>query len=279
MEAKDSFVDSLNISSGIIRYKLIFIGDAGVGKTTIINRIQGNPFQAQYEQTIGVDFYPKTIRFQEMEIRLQMWDTAGQERYKGLIPSYVRNSSIIFLVYDVSNEKSFNNMPGWIEFIKKIENLENTLLVLVGNKTDINEKIINITQGKQLAEQEKLIFYEITAKDHSQVINMFYNVIVQLRTIKEKCNKNDYSSLVKELIKENEKIIIETNKPIDHKEIEVNVKNGEKKTNDNSNKDKYNKYDVFISSSQSKSRIHGDDNTDISLRENQNSQRQNRCNC
>ena len=279
MEVKDSFVDSLNISSGIIRYKLIFIGDAGVGKTTIINRIQGNPFQAQYEQTIGVDFYPKTIRFQEMEIRLQMWDTAGQERYKGLIPSYVRNSSIIFLVYDVSNEKSFNNMPGWIEFIKKIENLENTLLILVGNKTDIQEKIINTAQGKQLAEQEKLIFYEITAKDHSQVIYMFYNVIVQLRTIKEKCNKNDYSSLVKELIKENEKIIIETNKPIDHTRIEVNVKNGEKKINDNSNKDKYNKYDLFISTSQSKSGIHGDDNTDIPLRENQNSQRQNRCNC
>ena len=240
MEGKDSFIDSMNISAGIIRYKLIFIGDAGVGKTTIINVIQGNPFQEQYEETIGVDFWPKTIQFQGKEIKLQMWDTAGQERYKGLIPSYVRNSSIIFLVYDVSNENSFNNMPSWIEFIKKIENLENTLLVLIANKIDIKERIINTTQGKQLAEKENLIFYEISAKDYDKVINMFYNVIVQLHARKEQYNPSDYSFLVQELIKENGIKKTENNKSNDYTTIEVTVKNNEKNTNDNTKKDKDN---------------------------------------
>ena len=280
MEGKDSFIDSMNISAGIIRYKLIFIGDAGVGKTTIINVIQGNPFQEQYEETIGVDFWPKTIQFQGKEIKLQMWDTAGQERYKGLIPSYVRNSSIIFLVYDVSNENSFNNMPSWIEFIKKIENLENTLLVLIANKIDIKERIINTTQGKQLAEKENLIFYEISAKDYDKVINMFYNVIVQLHARKEQYNPSDYNFLVQELIKENGIKKKENNKSNDYTTIEVTVKNDEKNTNDNTKKGKDNKEEIYLQSSpNSNSEIIMGSNRDIILRENKNSQSRRLCHC
>ena len=203
MEA-NSGINSINISTGIIRHKLIFIGDAGVGKTTIINIIQGNKFQEEYDATIGVDFYPKTIRFREIEIKLQIWDTAGQERYKGLIPSYVRNSSIIFLVYDVSNKNSFDNMPGWIEFIKKLENLDKTILVLVANKIDLKERIINQEQGKQLSQKENMLLYEVSAKDNNIIMNMFYNVIAQLPEIKEKCDNDDYISLVKELKNDNE---------------------------------------------------------------------------
>ena len=98
-ESKDDSVDN---SISVTRHKIIFVGDAGVGKTCIINRIVDNPFSDAYEMSIGVDFMSNNIRYHGQNIKLQIWDSAGQEKYKGLIPSYVRNSSIVFVVYDVS---------------------------------------------------------------------------------------------------------------------------------------------------------------------------------
>ena len=137
MTEQDSNNDSMEDSVNVARHKIIFVGDAGVGKTTIISRIMDNPFNDAYEPSIGVDFMSKSISFRGQNIKLQMWDTAGQEKYKGLIPSYVRNSSIVFLIYDVSVKTSFDNIPTWINFIRSIEN--NTL-VLCGNKIRFRRK-------------------------------------------------------------------------------------------------------------------------------------------
>ena len=107
MSEQDSNSDSVDVSEIITRYKIIFVGDAGVGKTSIISRIMGNPFSDSYEPSIGVDFFSKKVTFRDTKIKLQFWDTAGREKYKGLIPPYVRGSSVVFLIQYKLNYSSF----------------------------------------------------------------------------------------------------------------------------------------------------------------------------
>ena len=137
MVEQESLEDSVDNSVSVTRHKIIFVGDAGVGKTSIVGRIMDNPFKETYETSIGVDFCSKNIRYKGLSTKLQIWDSAGQEKYKSLIPSYIRNSSIVFLVYDVSNKTSFANIPEWISFIKRIED---SIIILVGNKIDLSNR-------------------------------------------------------------------------------------------------------------------------------------------
>ena len=197
MTEQDSNEDSVDNSVSVTRHKIIFVGDAGVGKTTIIGRIMDNPFSEVYEPSIGVDFMSKNIKYQGQNIKLQMWDTAGQEKYKGLIPSYVRNSSIVFLVYDISSKTSFDNIPNWINFIKSIEN---TTLVLCGNKIDLDKREVKKEEGEELAKKEGISFFEVSAKTDENIKNMFYNVVADLPAFSESTNKEN---LIKELMQEN----------------------------------------------------------------------------
>ena len=198
MTEQDSKDDSNEESVSVTRHKIIFIGDANVGKTTIISRIMDNPFNEVYEPSIGVDFMSKNIKFRGQNIKLQMWDTAGQEKYKGLIPSYVRNSSIVFLVYDVSTKTSFDNIPSWINFIRTIEN---TTLVLCGNKIDLENREVKKEEGEALAQKEGLAFFEVSAKTGDGIKNMFYSSVADLSTFAE--NNSNKENLVKELLQEN----------------------------------------------------------------------------
>ena len=197
MTEQDSKEDSEGDSVSITRHKIIFVGDAGVGKTTIISRVMDNPFNEVYEPSIGVDFMSKIIKYRGQNIKLQIWDTAGQEKYKGLIPSYVRNSSIVFLIYDISVKTSFDNIPKWISFIRSIEN---TTLVLCGNKIDLDKREVTKEQGEALAQKEGIAFYEISAKSGEGIKNMFYNTVSDLPVFAENNNKE---SLIKELMEEN----------------------------------------------------------------------------
>jgi small GTP-binding protein len=198
MTEQDSNNDSADDSVNVSRHKIIFVGDAGVGKTTIISRIMDNPFSEVYEPSIGVDFMSKNIKFRGQNVKLQMWDTAGQEKYKGLIPSYVRNSSVVFLVYDISSKVTFDNIPKWINFIKSIEN---SSLVLCGNKIDLTNREVNKEEGETLAQKEKIPFFEVSAKTQDNIKNMFYNVVADLPTFSE--NNENKENLVKELLQEN----------------------------------------------------------------------------
>ena len=98
--------DEVSFDNGndVIRYKIVFIGDVSVGKTSIMNRIVENKFKDYYEPSIGVDFSTKIIKHRSKTIKLQIWDSAGQERYKGLIPSYIKGASLVFVVYDVNSK-------------------------------------------------------------------------------------------------------------------------------------------------------------------------------
>ena len=189
--------DSIDNSVTSTRHKIIFVGDAGVGKTTIIGRIMDNPYSEEYEPSIGVDFMSKNIKYNGQNVKLQIWDTAGQEKYKGLIPSYVRNASIVFVVYDISSKNSFDNIPKWINFIKSIES---TTLVLCGNKIDLENREIKKEEGEELAKKEDMKFFEVSAKTEENIKNMFYNVVCDLPTFEGNKNKEN---LIKELMQEN----------------------------------------------------------------------------
>ena len=205
--------DSIENSTSSARHKIIFIGDAGVGKTTIISRIMDNPFIEEYEPSIGVDFMSKTLKYNGQNVKLQIWDTAGQEKYKGLIPSYVRNSSIVFVVYDISGKTSFDNIPKWINFIKSIEN---TTIVLCGNKIDLENREVKKEEGEELAKKEGISFFEVSAKTNDNIKNMFYNVIAELPTFSQ--NNTNKESVIKELMQENGVINIQEGIKPDQKE-------------------------------------------------------------
>ena len=190
---EESHEDSVDNSISVTRHKIIFVGDAGVGKTSIINRIVDNPFSDAYEMSIGVDFVSKNLKYRGQNIKLQIWDSAGQEKYKGLIPSYVRNSSIVFIVYDISSKTSFNNVSSWISFIKSIEN---TKIILCANKTDLNRELQK-SEGEQFAQKEGISFFEVCAKTNENIKSMFYTVIADLPTFAEGAQYKE--SLIKEL--------------------------------------------------------------------------------
>ena len=198
MVDQESHEDSVDNSISVTRHKIIFVGDAATGKTSIINRIIDNPFNDTYEVSIGIDFMSKNIRFRGQNIKIQIWDSAGQEKYKGLIPSYVRNSSIVYIVYDISNRSSFDNVPNWISFVK---NIEKTTMILCGNKTDL-EREVNKNEGEELAKREGLLFFECSAKTNENIKNMFYSSIAGLPTFGI-YDQSEKENLIRELLEEN----------------------------------------------------------------------------
>ena len=219
--------DSLDYSMESPRQKIIFVGDSGVGKTTMIKNLNEEPYKDLNESSIGIDFYSKKIKYKGTEIRLQIWDTAGQEKYRGLIPYYIRNAALIFLIYDISSKESFNNLTQWIEFINSYEK---TKIVLCGNKIDLeNERKVSKTQGEKFAKEKNLVFHEVSALENINMIKMFYRCIAELPYFDDKIDNNiSREKLAEELSKENGNDINDNNNIIsyngnDNKETDNNT--------------------------------------------------------
>ncbi|KAK2593504.1 GTPase Ryh1 [Conoideocrella luteorostrata] len=158
------------------KFKLVFLGEQSVGKTSLITRFMYDSFDNMYQATIGIDFLSKTMYLEDRTVRLQLWDTAGQERFRSLIPSYIRDSSVAVVVYDVSNAKSFQNTKKWIDDVRA-ERGNDVIIVLVGNKTDLNEKReVTTQQGEDEAKKNNLMFMETSAKLGHNVKNLFKRI-------------------------------------------------------------------------------------------------------
>lgn len=129
-------------SSVVPKYKLVFVGDENVGKTTIILRYVNGDFESTYQPTIGVDFLTKSVyKENDMRIKLQLWDTAGQERFRSLIPSYIRNTHCACLIFDMSSRKSFDNVDFWFKNLTEYcSNITQIQTVLIANKSDLQEQ-------------------------------------------------------------------------------------------------------------------------------------------
>merc|ERR1719222_142159 len=146
--------------SGLNKYKLVFLGEQAVGKTSVITRFMYDTFDNNYQATIGIDFLSKTMYLEDRTVRLQLWDTAGQERFRSLIPSYIRDSSGAIVVYDITNRASFLNTTKWIDDVR-MERGSDVVIVLVGNKTDRSDaRKVSTEEGESRAKESNVMFLE-----------------------------------------------------------------------------------------------------------------------
>lgn len=162
------------------KFKLVFLGQESVGKTSLITRFMYDSFDNTYSATIGIDFLSKTMYLDDRTVRLQLWDTAGQERFRSLIPSYIRDSSVAVVVYDITNRYSFQQTSKWIEDVRT-ERGQDVIIMLVGNKTDLGDKRqVSYEEGQTMAKELNVMFIETSAKAGANVKKLFRDVAAAL---------------------------------------------------------------------------------------------------
>ncbi|XP_069747901.1 ras-related protein Rab-6A isoform X1 [Narcine bancroftii] len=162
------------------KFKLVFLGEQSVGKTSLITRFMYDSFDNTYQATIGIDFLSKTMYLEDRTIRLQLWDTAGQERFRSLIPSYIRDSAAAVVVYDITNVNSFQQTTKWIDDVRT-ERGSDVIIMLVGNKTDLADKRqVAIEEGERKAKELNVMFIETSAKAGYNVKQLFRRVAAAL---------------------------------------------------------------------------------------------------
>ncbi|KAG7465100.1 hypothetical protein MATL_G00172550 [Megalops atlanticus] len=146
------------------KFKLVFLGEQSVGKTSLITRFMYDSFDNTYQATIGIDFLSKTMYLEDRTVRLQLWDTAGQERFRSLIPSYIRDSTIAVVVYDITNLNSFQQTSKWIDDVRT-ERGSDVIIMLVGNKTDLADKRqVSVEAAERKARELNVMYIETSAK-------------------------------------------------------------------------------------------------------------------
>jgi len=164
-------------------FKLLLIGDSGVGKSSLLLRFADNTFSDSFIATIGVDFKIITIDLNGAQVKLQIWDTAGQERFRTITSSYYRGAHGIIVVYDITNPDSFANVRKWLQEINRYAS-ENVQKILVGNKCDlVSERKVSYEDAKELADELGVTFLETSAKNATNVDVAFENMA---KAIKEK---------------------------------------------------------------------------------------------
>lgn len=182
--------------SGLNKYKLVFLGEQAVGKTSVITRFMYDTFDNNYQATIGIDFLSKTMYLEDRTVRLQLWDTAGQERFRSLIPSYIRDSSGAIVVYDITDRRSFLNTAKWIEDVRS-ERGSDVVIVLVGNKTDDSERRqVSTEEGEEKAKENGVMFWETSAKMGTNIKALFRQLAQALPGQEEQTGPDDKSKVV-----------------------------------------------------------------------------------
>ncbi|CAN6359830.1 unnamed protein product, partial [Urochloa humidicola] len=169
--------------------KLLLIGDSGVGKSCLLLRFSDGSFTTSFITTIGIDFKIRTIELDGKRIKLQIWDTAGQERFRTITTAYYRGAMGILLVYDVTDESSFNNIRNWIRNIEQHAS-DNVNKILVGNKADMDEskRAVPTAKGQALADEYGIKFFETSAKTNLNVEQVFFSIA---RDIKQRLAETD----------------------------------------------------------------------------------------
>lgn len=154
-------------------FKLLLIGDSGVGKSCLLLRFADDTYTQSYISTIGVDFKIRTIELEGKTVKLQIWDTAGQERFRTITSSYYRGAHGIIIVYDVTDKESFKNVKHWIQEIDKYA-ADGVKKLLVGNKCDLqSKKVVSYDEAKELADSLQMPFMETSAKNSHNVEQAF----------------------------------------------------------------------------------------------------------
>ena len=185
-----------------LTYKIIVIGDSGVGKSCLTVQAVHNKFEELYRATVGFEFMSFNIRINKVVIKLQIWDTCGQEVYKSLITGLYRNTSLAIIIYSVANKNSFQHVENWIKELK-LNSSKNIKIILVGNKCDLTkERKISYQEGENLKKKHKLdYFLEASAKTGNNAKNILveaakilYKGYSEIKTNEENNILNDSQS-------------------------------------------------------------------------------------
>jgi small GTP-binding protein len=166
-------------------FKLLIVGESGVGKTCMLLRFADDLFEEDFLSTIGVDFKVKEMNLNGKRVKLQIWDSAGQERFKNITSSYYRNCSGIIIVYDVTKRDSFDKVTDWIAEVRRF--VPTVPLIIVGNKCDLDNRQVPTAEGQELAQRQGLIFLETSAKTNTNIEAAFQEMSKKL--IEAEANK------------------------------------------------------------------------------------------
>ena len=174
-----SSISSSDVSEPEISFKIILIGPAFSGKTCLVKRYIFKKFSEDYQVTVGLDFQSKTIKMNGKVFKMQIWDTAGTEIFQSLTTSYYRNSAGAIVVFDVGNKESFESLDTWIDFYRESNSTKEDLIYLVGNKIDINNRVISKEKAENYKNSKGLTnYFEASAKRGDNVEYLF-NCIAQ----------------------------------------------------------------------------------------------------
>ncbi|XP_054647770.1 ras-related protein Rab-41 isoform X3 [Dunckerocampus dactyliophorus] len=192
------------------KFKLVFLGEQSVGKTSLITRFMYDSFDNTYQATIGIDFLSKTMYLEDRTIRLQLWDTAGQERFRSLIPSYIRDSAAAVVVYDIANLNSFQQTSKWIDDVRT-ERGSDVIIMLVGNKTDLADKRqVSVEAAERKARELNVMYIETSAKAGYNVKQLFRRVAAALPGMDSTAEKSKEDMIDIKLEKQPEMTVTES---------------------------------------------------------------------
>ncbi|KAF3443992.1 hypothetical protein FNV43_RR13682 [Rhamnella rubrinervis] len=167
-------------------FKLVLIGDSGVGKSNLLSRFTRNEFNLESKSTIGVEFATKSLKIDGKVIKAQIWDTAGQERYRAITSAYYRGAVGALLVYDVTRRSTFENVGRWLKELRDHTD-PNLVVMLIGNKSDLRHLVaVSTEDGKSFAERESLCFMETSALEATNVESAFSEALTQIYRIVSK---------------------------------------------------------------------------------------------
>ena len=172
--------------------KLVLLGETAVGKSCILARFINGEFREYQEPTIGAAFSTKEIRLIDKTVKFEIWDTAGQERYKSLAPMYYRGAKAAMVIYDITNNHSFNNAKQWVYEIQS-KGHEDCLIILIGNKSDLeNERKVSKDEVEQYCANNNLLNYLSSAKTGDNIDNIFLEIAKNVKLGgKKKITKED----------------------------------------------------------------------------------------
>lgn len=161
-------------------YKIVLIGDSGVGKSNLLSRFSRNEFFNDSKTTIGVEFATRTLAVNNKLVKAQIWDTAGEERYRSITSAYYRGSVGALIVYDISKSASFKNIEKWLQELRE-HSSSNIVIILVGNKSDLKHlREVSTEEATKFAQKHDLILIETSALDSSNVDLAFQTVVTQV---------------------------------------------------------------------------------------------------
>ncbi|ESO09081.1 hypothetical protein HELRODRAFT_154551 [Helobdella robusta] len=175
-------------------FKVVLIGDSGVGKSNLLSRFTRNEFNLESKTTIGVEFATRSITVEKKRIKAQIWDTAGQERYRAITSAYYRGALGALLVYDITKHLTYENVERWLKELKDHAD-ENIVIMLVGNKSDLKHlRAVPTDEAKRFAERNNLSFIETSALDSSNVDDSFKHILTAIYKMLCEKQMNDQTS-------------------------------------------------------------------------------------